>query len=129
MLLMPPHASHASEAVDRAWPAPELAARVRFPLMRRDELLALLRSHHDEMAERFGVRSLSLFGSHARDTARPDSDVDLLVEFEGPATFDGYMGLIDYLEDLLGRPVDIATPRSLKLRVRPYVERDLVRVV
>lgn len=96
--------------------------------MRRDELLALLRAHFDEMVERFGVRSLSLFGSHARDTARPDSDVDLLVEFEGAPTFRGYMGLIEYLEHLLGRPVDLATSRSLKPRVRPYVEQELIDV-
>src|SRR5687768_15877961 len=96
--------------------------------MRRDELLALLRLHFDELARRFGVRSLSLFGSHARDTAGPESDVDLLVEFEGAPTFDGYMGLIERLEALLGRHVDLATPAALKPRLRPYVERDLIRV-
>ena len=96
--------------------------------MRRDELLALLRQHFDETGRRFGVRSLALFGSHARDTAGPDSDVDLLVEFDGFATFDGYMGLIEYLEALLGRHVDLATPEALKPRVRPCVERDLIRV-
>jgi uncharacterized protein len=97
--------------------------------MRRDELLALLRLHFDEPARRFGVRSLSLFGSHARDTAGTESDVDLLVEFEGAPTFRGYMGLVGFLEDLLGRHhVDLATPEALKPRVRPCVERDLVRV-
>jgi hypothetical protein len=96
--------------------------------MRRDELLALLRLHLDEMTRRFGVRSLSLFGSHARDTAGPDSDVDLLVEFEGAPTFRRYMGLVLYLEEQLGRHVDLSTPEALKPRVRPYVERDLIRV-
>ena len=96
--------------------------------MRRDELLALLRLHLDELARRFGVRSLSLFGSHARDTAGPDSDVDPLVEFDDRMTSRGDTGLIDYREALLGRPVDLATPDVLKPRVRPYVERDLIRV-
>ena len=96
--------------------------------MRRDELLALLRLHFDELARRFGVRSLSLFGSHARDTAGPESDVDLLVEFDDRMTFRSYVGLIDYLEALLGRHVDLATPDALKPRVRPYIERDLIRV-
>ena len=96
--------------------------------MRRDELLALLRSHFDEMARRFGVRSLSLFGSHARDTAGPESDVDLLVEFDAAPAFRGYMGLIEYLEGLLGRHVDLATPNALEPRLRAYVERDLTRV-
>ncbi|MEJ7812208.1 MAG: nucleotidyltransferase family protein [Gemmatimonadaceae bacterium] len=77
---------------------------------------------------RFGVRSLGLFGSYARDEARSDSDVDLLVEFEGPVTFLEYMGLIEYLETLLGARVDLATHDKLKPRVRPNVERELIRV-
>ena len=52
--------------------------------MRRAEVIAVISAHREEMARRFGVRSLSLFGSVARDEARPDSDDDLVVEFEGP---------------------------------------------
>lgn len=96
--------------------------------MRRDEVLSLLRDHQDELRERFGVSSIALFGSHARDEARPDSDVDLLVEFEGTVTFLGYMDLIDHLEQLFGTRVDVATATELKPRVRPYVEKDLIRV-
>lgn len=94
----------------------------------RDDLLTLLRAHEEEMRARFGMRTLALFGSFARDAAGPASDVDLLVEFDGEATFDRYMGLIEFLEELLGRHVDLATPRSLKPRIRAYVERDLVHV-
>jgi predicted nucleotidyltransferase len=50
----------------------------------------------------FGIKSLELFGSLARDEARVTSDVDILVEFEETPTFDHYMGLKFYLEDLLG---------------------------
>ena len=53
---------------------------------RRADVIALLSARRDEMVHRFGVRSLSLFGSMARDEARPDSDVDALVEFDGPTT-------------------------------------------
>ena len=56
------------------------------------------------------------------------SDVDLLVEFEGPATYDRYFGLRDHLETLLGRKVDLVTEQGLKPRARRHVERDLVRV-
>jgi len=76
----------------------------------------------------FGVRSLSLFGSVARDEARSDSDVDVLVEFEGPTTFEGHMGLLIFLEDLLGARVDVITAKGLKPRMRPLIDRDLVRV-
>jgi len=96
--------------------------------MRRAEVIALLSARRDEIARRFGVRSLSLFGSVARDEARSDSDVDVLVEFDGPTTFDGHMGLLIFLEDLLGRRVDVITVKGLKPRLRPLIDRDLVRV-
>lgn len=88
----------------------------------------MLARQRAEMARRFGVRQLSLFGSAARDELRADSDVDVLVEFEGPASFDAYFGLKDHLEALLLRPVDLVTTRGLKPRARESVERDLVRV-
>jgi len=96
--------------------------------MDRASILALLEAHRDEISRRFGARHLALFGSAARDEMRPDSDVDVLVDFEGPATFDGYFDLKDYLEALLGRPVDLVTSRGLKPRARQHVARDLVRV-
>lgn len=96
--------------------------------MNKQQALALLSQHRDEIAKKFSVKHLALFGSTARGEAREDSDVDVLVEFEGPATFDGYMGLLFYLEGLLGRKVDLATVGGLKPRVRPNVEKDLIRV-
>jgi len=96
--------------------------------MRRVEVIALVSARRDEIVQRFGVRSLSLFGSVARDEARPDSDVDVLVEFEGPTTFDRHMGLLVFLEDLLGRRVDVLTATGIKPRLRPLIDQDLVRV-
>ena len=96
--------------------------------MRRADVIALVSEHRDEIVRRFGVRSLSLFGSVARDEARPDSDVDVLVEFEGPTTFDGHMGLLVFLEDLLGCHVDVVTAKGLKPRLRPLIDQDVVRV-
>lgn len=96
--------------------------------MNRAEVLALLHEHRDVIATRFGARELALFGSAARDEMRTDSDVDVLVDFKGPATFDGYFELKDYLERLLGRPVDLVTSKGLKPRARQHVERDLIRV-
>ena len=61
-----------------------------------------------------GVRRLVLFGSMARDEARPDSDIDVLVEFDGPATFDGYMDVKFLLEDVLGQSIDLVTPKALR---------------
>lgn len=92
----------------------------------RDDVLASIRQNLSEL-ERFDVRSIAVFGSVARDEATPDSDVDVLVEF-GRATFDGYMGLKFFLEDLLGTRVDVATPDMLKPRIRDNVLREAVRV-
>jgi len=81
------------------------------------------------MAERFGVQSLTLFGSVARDETTAKSDVDLLVEFNRPVGYFGLFALQDYLEQLLGCPVDLGTPDSLKPHFRERVKRDLIRVV
>ncbi len=96
--------------------------------MKNTEVIQILRQHRDEIRRRFGVKSLAVFGSVARGEAGPGSDVDILVEFEGRATFDRYMGLKFFLEDLLGTRVDLVTRRALKPRMRPYVEREAVYV-
>jgi hypothetical protein len=95
--------------------------------MHRDQILRTLAEHRDHL-KRFGVKTLALFGSVARGEARPDSDLDFLVEFEGPATFDQYMELKMWLEDLFGCPVDLVTRKALKPRLRPYVEKEAVYV-
>lgn len=83
--------------------------------MTRAQVLQQLAASKAELANRFGVTSLALFGSVVRDSARVDSDVDVLVSFDGPATSTRYFGVQFFLEDLLGRPVDLVTdkvPRS-----------------
>jgi len=94
----------------------------------RADILATLQTHRAVIAGRFGVRHLGLFGSAARDELRQDSDIDVLVEFEGPATFDRYFDLKDFLEQTFCRPVDVVTAGGLKPRARRHVERDLIRV-
>jgi len=88
--------------------------------MRKEEVIQRLTDHRQELAQ-FGVKSLALFGSLVRDEAWPTSDVDLLVEFEGQATFDQYMNLKFYLEQLLGCQVDLVTCKALKPHWRPIV--------
>jgi hypothetical protein len=71
---------------------------------------------------------LALFGSTARDEAGQHSDVDILVAFDGPATSAQYFGLLFYLEDRLGRPVDLVTEKALRPELRPYIEREAIHV-
>ena len=96
--------------------------------MTRDELLTILREHKPVLAERFGVTGLALFGSFARDQATEKSDLDILVQFGGPATSKAYFGVQFYIEDLLGRRVDLVTNKALRSEVRPFVEREAVDV-
>ena len=96
--------------------------------MKQDDILRILKPKNAELAKQFGVKSLLLFGSVARDEATSKSDVDLLVEFNRPVGYFGLFALQDYLEKLLGCPVDLGTPDSLKPHVREHVMRELIRV-
>ena len=96
--------------------------------MNRSQALQLLAQHKAVLTQRFGVTDLALFGSTARETARPDSDVDVLVAFDGPVTSARYFGVQFYLEDLLGCPVDLVTDKALRPQLRPYIEKDAVHV-
>jgi uncharacterized protein len=95
--------------------------------MKRDEVLSLIRAHRGEL-EQFGVKSLAVFGSVARDEAKPESDLDVLADFGPEPTFKGFMGLKFYLEDLLGIRVDLATPDMLHPMIRDSVLREALRV-
>ncbi len=77
---------------------------------------------------RFGVRDLAVFGSVARGEARHTSDVDVLVDFVGPANFDGFMGLKIFLEENLGVRIDLVTRAALKPRLRERIEAEARRV-
>ena len=96
--------------------------------MKQDTVLQLLKQKNTEMERQFGVKSLLLFGSVARDEATPASDVDLLVEFDRPAGLFTLFSLQDELEALLGCPVDLGTPDSLKPRLRSRVLAEAVYV-
>ena len=96
--------------------------------MDRTRTLSLLKQCKPELARRFGVRELSLFGSTARGTARDDSDVDLLVSFEGPATSERYFGVQFFLEDLLACSVDLVTEKALRPELCAHVEKDRLHV-
>ena len=97
--------------------------------MSRLEVLSTLRAQQAALHARFGVTRLTLFGSVARDEAGPDSDVDLLVEFDRPIGLFRFLELQNHLEDLLRCGVDLGTPQSLKPRIRDRVLAEAVSVV
>jgi predicted nucleotidyltransferase len=93
--------------------------------MKRDEVLTILAAHKEPLQRR-GVKSLTLFGSVARDEARPDSDVDLLVEFNQQGVFFQLLQVQYYLEDILGCSVDLGTQDALKEHLREPVLEDVI---
>ena len=96
--------------------------------MQREGVIRIIHQNDAELRKVYGVKSLALFGSVARDEATPVSDVDLLVEFDRPMGLFGLFALQDYLEHLLGCPVDLGTPNSLKPRIHARVLQEMVHV-
>jgi predicted nucleotidyltransferase len=96
--------------------------------MTREEVVTVLKDRLEEIRQRFSVRSISLFGSVVRGETRHDSDIDVLVVFEGKPTFDVFMDLQFYLEDLLGARVDLVTEKALRPQVRQAIEGELLNV-
>lgn len=96
--------------------------------MRCDKAVNLLKKQSTALHSQYGVKHLSLFGSVARDEARPESDVDILVEFDGKPNFDRFMELKFFLEDILHTRVGLVTKDALKPRMRPLIESELVHV-
>ena len=96
--------------------------------MKRNEVLRILREQSSDLAGRYPIASLSLFGSVARDEAGTDSDVDLLVEFKSSVGLFEFIELQQRLETILGCKVDLGTPRSLKPRLKEQVLREAIRV-
>jgi predicted nucleotidyltransferase len=99
----------------------------RFTGRTKELLINNIREHRADLT-RLSVKSMAVFGSVARGEARIDSDVDILVEFEGALTFDRFMDTKFYLEDLLGRHVDLVVPQALKPRLKAQITEDLIYV-
>jgi predicted nucleotidyltransferase len=86
-----------------------------------------LKSHYREIKDRFKVKEIGMFGSHVKGRARKRSDIDVLVEFEkGYKTFDNYMELKFFLEDLFNNKVDLVLKSALKEELKPYILSEVV---
>ena len=89
------------------------------------DVLKVFTANHAQLTT-FGVRRLGLFGSFGRDEGRSNSDVDLLVEFaDGHKTFDNFMALSFWLEDALGRQVELVTLESLSPYIGPHILEEV----
>ena len=96
--------------------------------MNRD-IQVILQAHKNYLVEKFGVIEIAIFGSYARGEQREDSDVDLIVDFkEGWKTFDNYMNLKFYLEELFGKKVDLVIKSAINPRIKPFIIEEAIYV-
>lgn len=92
---------------------------------RKRDLFALLAKHQEQLKQ-FGVKRWGVFGSFARGQQNDRSDVDILVEFEqGKKSFDNFMHLAFFLEEQVGRRVELVTPESLSPYIGPHILREV----
>jgi predicted nucleotidyltransferase len=91
-----------------------------------EEVREIINGHRKELEEKYKAKTVAIFGSYARNEQTEDSDVDFLVELEPGRTLLDLGGIQFDLEELLGRPVGVATPKSLKSRIRERGLREAV---
>ena len=96
--------------------------------MQRDQALETIRNHRAELLD-LGISSLVVFGSVARDTAGPASDVDVLVEFKTPVGLFTFVRVQQHLESLLGCRVDLVTPEAIRPIMRDRILAEATRAI
>lgn len=97
--------------------------------MNLQEIKQTLKEKMPEIKEKYGVKNLYIFGSYVRGEQTPESDIDILVEFEkGKKTFRNYMGLKFYLEELFRRKVDLIIKEAVKPRLKKYIYEEAISV-
>jgi len=97
--------------------------------MNLQEIKQILTERMPEIKEKYGVKNLYIFGSYVRGEQKIESDIDILVEFEkGKKSFDNYMNLKFYLEDLFGKKVDLVIKEAVKPKLKKYIYEEAVSV-
>lgn len=94
----------------------------------RTEIIDTIRRHLHSCREKYHVESLALFGSAARDQLEENSDIDILVRYTRPANSDDYFDLKFFLEDLLGRKIDLVTEKGLRPAFRESVFGEMIEI-
>ena len=94
--------------------------------MNKEEILKMIKGNKGKIKE-FRVKRIGIFGSFVRDTATEKSDIDIIVEFEeGKKNFENFINLAFFLEELLGKEIDLLTPDSISPYIRPYIENEVI---
>jgi len=96
--------------------------------MTSQDILTFLKAHKSEMQEKFGATQIGLSGSYARGVANEESDIDIVVELQSANKFRSFFSLLYYLQDALGKKVDLVTESSLKPLVKKTILKDIIYV-
>mgnify|MGYP000017518485 CR=1 FL=1 len=97
-------------------------------MKRLDEIMSALKRHKKELKEKFGVKEIGVFGSYVKGKETKSSDIDIYVEFDlKELTFDKYLGLLEYLENLLGGKIDLITKDGVETIRIPYIKEEIKR--
>ena len=96
--------------------------------MTKNEILTFLRDKKEFLTQNYGVTSIGLFGSYARDEAREDSDIDIAVEMKKENKFMNFFNLKYYLEDNLHKSIDMGIESVLKPVAKEYINKDIIYV-
>ena len=89
------------------------------------DTIEILKNHKKKIEKKYNVKRIGIFGSYAKGKQTKSSDIDIIVEFTNP-TFDNFMDLIFYLEDLYGKEIDLVTLKGLSPYMVPFVEEEVI---
>jgi predicted nucleotidyltransferase len=101
---------------------------IKNKIFNKDEILEILKKQKN-LFNKYQIKTLALFGSTVRNEATQNSDLDFLVEFKTSPTFDNYMDLKFYLEELFNKPVDLVIKQDLKTIIKEKVMKEAVYVL
>ncbi len=90
-----------------------------------EEIKQIIRDHKPELEKKYKVKSIGIFGSYVRGEQNEGSDIDILADFSIP-TLHNFIGVIDLLEELIGKEVEMIMPDSVSPYLKPYIENEVV---
>ncbi len=94
--------------------------------MTKKEIISFLKDNKEKLQNSFNVKKIGLFGSYAKDNATQNSDIDIIVDM--PPSFDAYYDLKEYLENALGKKVDLGLEKNIRAFIKEKIKNEIIYV-